>query len=397
MFKRKHFDILLARLQEHRRFIQVVAGPRQVGKSTMVKQVLRELGIPHLMVSAEAADDKKSVWINDVWQQARQTMLFNKYSEFVIAIDEIHKIDNWSEAVKLEWDADTFNDVNIKIVVLGSSRLLIKDGLTESLAGRFEMIEMYHWSFPEMRDAFDFTAEQYVYYGGYPGGASLINEEKRWMKYVKDSIVEPAITKDVLLTKRINKPALLRQLFDIGCSYSGEVISYNKILGQLQDAGNTDTLANYLQILDESRLLCGLQKYSVDKLRQYKSIPKYQVYNSALLSAQRGLPFEQVFVTPNLWGRWVESAVGTHIINQAKEYGFNCYYWRENALEVDFIVEYAHKIAAIEVKSGRRQDNAGLHELKKRVKDCTTIVVGGDAISVEQFLSADILSIFSFT
>ena len=185
MFKRKHFDILLARLQEHRRFIQVVAGPRQVGKSTMVKQVLRELGIPHLMVSAEAADDKKSVWINDVWQQARQTMLFNKYSEFVIAIDEIHKIDNWSEAVKLEWDSDTYNDVNIKVVVLGSSRLLVMDGLTESLAGRFEMIEMYHWSFTEMHDAFGFTAEQYVFYGGYPGGASLVNNEKRWMKYVR--------------------------------------------------------------------------------------------------------------------------------------------------------------------------------------------------------------------
>jgi len=389
MFKRKHFNILSTRLREPRKFIQVVAGPRQVGKSTMVKQVLSNIDAPHLIVSAEEANGNKSNWICDIWQQARQAVKLNKYSSFILAIDEIHKIDNWSEAVKLEWDADTLNDVNIKVVVLGSSRLLVKDGLTESLAGRFEIIEMYHWSFAEMRDAFGFSADQYIFYGGYPGGATLINEEKRWMKYIKDAIIEPAITKDVLLTKRIYKPALLRRLFDLGCSYSSEIVSFNKIIGQLQDAGNTDTLAHYLQILDESRLLCGLQKYSTDKIRRYNSLPKYQVYNSALLSAQNGTSFEKAYVTPALWGRWVESAIGTHIINQAREYGFNCYYWRENDLEVDFIIELDKKVVAIEVKSGRRSDNSGIHELMKRVSNCSSIVVGGASISVEQFLSTD--------
>ncbi len=207
----------------------------------------------------------------------------------MLVIDEIHKLDNWSEAVKAEWDADSMRDVNIKVVILGSSRLLIKDGLTESLAGRYELIEMEHWSFSEMREAFGMTVEQYIYYGGYPGAASLIGDEKRWRKYMRDSIIEPAITKDVLTTKRVLKPALLRQLFLLGCSYSGELLSFNKILGQLQDAGNTATLANYVQLLDESKLLAGLQQYAADDARKYKSVPKYQVYNSGLLSANSPL------------------------------------------------------------------------------------------------------------
>lgn len=394
MFKRQQATVLRSRIDEPRRFIQVIAGARQVGKSTMVKQVTGELTIPFLLATAEDAPDKNSSWISYVWQQARQAMRLNNYPEYLLVIDEIHKLDNWSEAVKAEWDADTFNDVNIKVVLLGSSRLLLKDGLTESLAGRFELIEMEHWSFNEMREAFGMSVEQYIYYGGYPGAFALIGDEKRWRKYMQDSIIEPAITKDVLTTKRVLKPALLRQLFLLGCSYSGELLSFNKILGQLQDAGNTSTLANYLQLLDESKLLCGLQQYAADDARKYKSVPKYQVYNSGLLSANNSLSFRDVYLSPDDWGKWVESAVGAYLINHADCLEYKVYFWRHNDDEVDFILQKSRKLVAIEVKSGRRQSNQGMSVFREQFHPAIELVVGGEAITIEQFLSLDLKQLF---
>ena len=321
-------------------------------------------------------------------------MRYNNYPEYLLVIDEIHKLDNWSEVVKAEWDADTMRNVNLKVILLGSSRLLLKDGLTESLAGRYELIEMEHWSFNEMREAFGMSVEQYIYYGGYPGAFSLIGDDKRWRKYMKDSIIEPAITKDVLTTKRVLKPALLRQLFILGCSYSGELLSFNKILGQLQDAGNTSTLANYLQLLDESKLLCGLQQYAADDARKYKSVPKYQVYNSGLLSANNSLSFRDVYLSPEDWGKWVESAVGAYLINNADRLEYKVYFWRHNNDEVDFILQQSRKLVAIEVKSGRRKNNEGMSEFRKQFHPDVELVVGGEAITIEQFLSLDMERLF---
>ena len=394
MFKRQQATVLQSRIAEPRRFIQVIAGARQVGKSTMVKQVTQELTIPHLLTSAEEAPDKNPAWISYVWQQARQAIRLNNYSEFLLVIDEIHKLDNWSEVVKAEWDADTMRDVNLKVVLLGSSRLLIKDGLTESLAGRYELIEMEHWSFGEMREAFGMSAEQYIYYGGYPGAATLLEDEKRWRKYMKDAIIEPAITKDVLTTKRVLKPALLRQLFQLGCAYSGELLSFNKILGQLQDAGNTSTLANYLQLLDESKLLCGLQQFAADDARKYKSVPKYQVYNSGLLSANNPLSFRDVYLSPAEWGKWVESAVGAYLVNHADRLEYKVYYWRHDSDEVDFILQRSRQLVAIEVKSGRRKMNQGLTLFREQFHPTTELVVGGETMPIEQFLLMDIERLF---
>ena len=390
MFKRQQASVLRSRIEEPRRFIQVIAGARQVGKSTMAKQVVEELTIPHLLTTAEEAPDKNPAWIRYVWQQARQAMRLNNYPEYLLVIDEIHKLDNWSEAVKAEWDADTMRNVNLKVVLLGSSRLLIKDGLNESLAGRYELIEMEHWSFTEMHTAFGATIDQYIYYGGYPGAYPLINDEKRWRKYMRDAIIEPAITKDVLTTKRVLKPALLRQLFLLGCSYSGELLSFNKILGQLQDAGNTATLANYLQLLDESKLLAGLQQYAADDARKYKSVPKYQVYNSGLLSANSSLSFRDAYLDPKKWGRWVETAVGAYLINHADRLEYKLYYWRNDDNEVDFVLQHSRKLIAIEVKSGRRQANQGMYEFAKLFHPDVELVVGGEAVSIEQFLSLDL-------
>ena len=394
MYIRSQATVLKSRIDEPRRFIQVIAGPRQVGKSTMVKQVLSGLSMPYLLTTAEEAPDKNPSWIRYVWQQARQAIRMNNYPEYLLVIDEIHKLDNWSEAVKAEWDADTMRDVNLKVVLLGSSRLLLKDGLTESLAGRYEIIEMEHWSFNEMREAFGLTVDQYIYYGGYPGAAPLIDDENRWRKYMREAIIEPAIQKDVLTTKRVLKPALLRQLFLLGCSYSGELLSFNKILGQLQDAGNTSTMANYLQLLDESKLLAGLQQYAVDDARKYRSIPKFMVYNSGLLSAAGLLSYKDAYLSPKQWGRWVETAVGAYLLNNADRLEYKVYYWRHNNAEVDFVLQRSQQVVAIEVKSGRRQANAGLAVFREQYHPNMELIVGGEAFSTEQFLALDLAKLF---
>ena len=390
MFKRVQFKVLKSRLLESRSKIQVISGPRQVGKSTMVKQVLQEIDIPYMLVSADNIDHTNTAWIGEMWATARARMRVTQTNEYLLVIDEVHKIDNWSEAVKKEWDDDTFKDLNMKVVILGSSRLLLKDGLTESLAGRYELIRMPHWSYSEMHEAFDLDIDQYIYYGGYPGGSMYIKDERRWHRYIKDSIVTPAIEKDVLRTKIIYKPALMKQLFELGCAYSGEELSLNKMIGQLQDAGNVTTLANYLTTLDESRLLRGLNKYASDNARKYNSVPKLMVYNTALFSAQSGVSFNKAFTTPKLWGRWVESAVGAHLLNQADEYDYKLYYWREREDKVDFVIEFDKQCIAIEVKSGRRTTNNGLSLFSGQFHPIHSFVVGSGGIPIEEFLTWDI-------
>lgn len=391
---RKHFGILKERILEPRKFMQVVAGPRQVGKSTLVLQVLKDLSIPHSMLAADAVKPEDSDWIHRVWEAARTTMMLQGADEYLLVIDEVQKIYNWSEIVKLEWDSDTRNGINLKLVLLGSSRLLLKKGLTESLAGRYELIRMPHWSFGEMRDAFGFTLDEYIYYGGYPGAAHLIRDERRWRKYIKDSLVSPAIEKDVIMTTNIYKPALMKQLFELGCSYSAEILSLTKLMGQLQDAGNVTTLSSYLEILDECALLTALYKYANDDSRKRNSIPKYQVYNNALMTAYVGRGFAIDRVDTRAWGRWVESAVGAHLMSMADELGYDVYYWRENSRgdnkEVDFIISYRGRLTAIEVKSGRRGMNSGLPAFTAAFHPDKSLVVGTGGVSLEDFLGCDI-------
>ena len=394
MYRRAQFDELAARLAEPRRMIQVICGPRQVGKSTMVKQVLQKTTIPHTAVSADSISEENTAWIGEVWETARARMRIGRHAEHLLVIDEVHKIDNWSEEVKRQWDTDTFNEVNLKVVLLGSSRLLLKDGLTESLAGRYEMIRMPHWSYREMHDAFGLDVEHYIFFGGYPGGAPLMKNETRWRRYIKDSIIAPAVERDILTTKTVYKPELMKQLFELGCTYSGEEISLTKLLGQLQDAGNVTTLANYLTTLAESQLLCGLQKYANDNARKYNSVPKLYVYNTSLLSALSGVTFEKVYTAPKEWGRWVESAVGAHILNYAEEPDYRVYYWRDRDKEVDFVIESNRQCVAIEVKSGWRTTNAGLPEFVKRFNPVYSLVVGSGGVPVEEFLQWNISELF---
>ena len=401
-YVRKQFATLKERILEPRKFMQVVAGPRQVGKSTLVGQVLEQISISHVTEVADGVNPKDSDWIHRIWEAARATMMIRGIEEYLLVIDEVQKIENWSEMVKREWDADTRNRVNLKVVLLGSSRLLLKKGLTESLAGRYELIRMPHWSLQEMRDAFGVTLDEYIYFGGYPGPAHMIKDERRWRKYIKDSLVAPAIEKDVIMTSNIYKPALMKQLFELGCSYSAEILSLTKLMGQLQDAGNVTTLAGYLEILDECALLTALQKNANDEARKRGSIPKFQVYNNALLTAYKGRSFVTDRTDTKAWGRWVESAVGAHLLSMADELNYDVYYWREpsrnkdeNDKEVDFIIDNGGELTAIEVKSGRRGMNAGLPDFVEAFKPKRSFVVGTGGVSLEDFLGCEIETILN--
>jgi len=395
MFVRSEYLEVKKRLEEQRMFIQVIAGPRQVGKSTLVEQVLSRTTIPYNSFSADNELNVTQAWISNVWDVARNEMTVRHEPEHILVIDEVQKIDNWSEVVKKEWDRDTREKRNLKVLLLGSSRLLLKKGLTESLAGRFELVRMGHWSFQEMRGAFGWTLDQYIYFGGYPGTVPLISNETRWKKYVRDSLIESALANDVLGTTTVYKPVLLKRLFELGCSYSGELLSLTKMMGQLQDKGNVTTLANYIQVLDECHLLAGLQKYSGDTARRYASVPKYQVYNNALMNVYSTANFEEQRLDLEKWGRLVESAVGSHLLNYADKLDYKVYYWREKDNEVDFIVERDRKVWAIEVKSGKRGMNKGLGLFREAFNPYRAFVIGTDGISVEDFLSANLDDFFA--
>lgn len=384
-FTRPQAAILAARLAEPRRFIQVVAGPRQVGKTTLVQQVIDRLTIPVRQASADEPTLRSPDWIVQQWDAAR--LVESTSGEAVLVLDEIQKIPGWSETVKRLWDEDTRHKRQLRVVLLGSAPLLITHGLTESLAGRFEILPLSHWSFSEMQEAFGWTLDDYLFHGGYPGAAPLIADANRWSRYVQDSLVETSISRDVLLLTRVDKPVLLRRVFDLGCRYSGQILSYTKMLGQLQDAGNTTTLAHYLDLLAGAGMVCGLPKFAGDAARSRASSPKLQVLNTALMTVAAGHTRERAKADREHWGRLVESAVGAHLANAAMRGECTLYYWRERNHEVDFIVQAANKLTAIEVKSGRAPEvHAGMAEFAKAFRPDRQLLVGGDGIGVAEFL-----------
>ena len=383
-FRRPQAAQLARRLAEPRRFIQVVAGARQVGKTTLVQQVTEASKVPVRFASADEPTLRGAEWIAQQWEAAR---LAAGPGGAILVIDEVQKAVGWAESVKRLWDEDTRARRPLKVVLLGSAPLLVQQGLTESLAGRFEILRLPHWSLAEMRAAFGFSVDQYVYFGGYPGAAPLAREPDRWRRYVLDALVETTIARDVLLLTRVDKPALLRRLFELGCRYSGQVLSYTKMLGQLQDAGNTTTLAHYLELLGGAGLLTGLAKFAGRAVRQRGTSPKFQVLNTALTSVQSGLSFEEARTDREFWGRLVESAVGAHLANAAAAGQCELFYWRERNHEVDFVVRAGRALTAIEVKSGRGRDtHPGLAAIAAAFRPMRTLLVGGDGIGLEEFL-----------
>jgi predicted AAA+ superfamily ATPase len=388
MFQRPNSELLQKRLMEPRRFIQILAGPRQVGKTTMVRQVLDATTLQSHYASADEPTLRSAVWVDQQWEIARlQTKVDGgKRRETLLVLDEVQKIPHWSEQVKRLWDEDTARGIPLKVILLGSSPLLIQRGLTESLAGRFETIAATHWLFSEMRDAFGWDLDTYIYYGGYPGAAPLIEDRERWARYIIDSLVETTISRDILLMSRVDKPALLRRMFLLGCDYSGQILSFQKMLGQLHDAGNTTTLAHYLELLAGAGMVTGLYKYSGNKIRQRGSSPKMQVFNTALQSAHALLPLERLILERDIWGRMVESAVGTHILNSTKGTGIETLYWREGNHEVDFVLRRGDAVVGIEVKSGRsRQSLPGMAAFMREFPSGRSLLVGGQGIPLEEF------------
>ena len=306
----------------------------------------------------------------------------------LLVLDEVQKVSDWSNVVKLLWDADTHAGVPLKVVLLGSAPLLIQSGLTESLAGRFELIPVPHWSFGEMHEAFGWNLEQYIFYGAYPGSAELIASPERWRRYVTDSLIETTISRDILLMTRVDKPALLRRLFHLGCAYSGQILSYQKMLGQLTDAGNTVTLAHYLDLLQGAGMVAGLSKYAHGIIRQRGSSPKLQVLNTALMTAQDNRTITEARQDGDYWGRLVESSVGAHLLNTSFGSDIELTYWRERSQEVDFILRQGKTITAIEVKSGRRPEALpGMEAFAKQFKPKRKLLVGGQGIPLDEFLS----------
>jgi hypothetical protein len=370
-----------------RRFLQVVAGPRQVGKTTLVRQVLAELRLPAVQVSADEPSLRGRGWIEQQWEAARLLAKESGRRGAVLSLDEVHKVPGWSETVKRLWDEDSARSLPVKVVLMGSAPLLIQRGLDESLAGRFEVLRLPHWSLLEMREAFGWPLERYLFFGGYPGAAPLVRAPRRWARYLKDALIETTISRDVLLLTRVDKPALLRQLFELACSYSGQELSYQKMLGQLQDAGNTTTLAHYLELLAAAGMVTGLQKFAADRARRRASSPKLQVLNTALLTAQSGLTPREARADPEFWGRVVESAVGAHLANAAATGLCELFYWREGDLEVDFVVRAGRRVTAIEAKSGRRRGRLpGVEAFDSAFRPDRKLLVGGDGIPLESFL-----------
>lgn len=384
-YHRPQSDVLARRLKEPRRFIQVVAGPRQVGKTTLVQQVVETAKAPVQFASADEPTLRGSEWIAQQWEAAR---LMAGAKGAVLVLDEVQKITGWSEVVKRLWDEDTRKRRPVKVVLLGSAPLLIQRGLSESLAGRFEVLYLPHWSAAEMHAAFGWTVERSIFYGGYPGAAPLADDHARWVRYVRDALIETTLARDVLLLSRVDKPALLRRLFDLGCRYSGQILSYTKMVGQLQDAGNTTTLAHYLDLLGGAGMLVGLPKYAGAAARSRASSPKLQVLDTALLTALSGYTFEEARADREFWGRLVESAVGAHLANATAAGECELFYWRDRNREVDFVARAGRRLTAIEVKSGRATDTLpGMEAFAGAFKPQRKLLVGGDGIPVEEFLT----------
>jgi predicted AAA+ superfamily ATPase len=407
---------LKKRLSEPVRFINILAGPRQVGKTTIIRDLIppaspygyyisvdeeAEVSISSINNTSSTISPpqkKDADWLRHYWREARdravkwaEICLRNNTSTqnqpYIFAIDEIQKIDQWSEIVKGLWDEDRANDHNMHVVLLGSAPLLIQKGLSESLAGRYELMTISHWCFSEMQEAFDFSLEEFIYFGGYPGSATLIHEESRWRSYVRESLIQPNIEKDIVQMVRIKNPALLKQLFELGCHYSGQELSLTKMIAQLNEAKHTVTLADYLQLLTQAKLLAGLHKYAAKEVRKRNSAPKLIVFNTALMSAIQDYTFAEAQADRSYWGRLVESSIGAHLLNTCDN-DTSVHYWRDGSDEVDFILTRGRKVTAIEVKSSANPGRArGLELFTQRNPPARTILVGKGGVSLSEFMS----------
>ena len=396
MFERQHLQILKSRMAESRRRMQIIMGPRQVGKSTLVGQFAESTAAPYDLFSADGVNRFDKSWIPEHWQQARLKMDIHQEDEHILIIDEIQKIQGWSEQVKKEWDEDTRNRRNLKVILLGSSRLLLQQGLEESLEGRFETIKMGYWEWQEMKQAFGFSMDEYIFFGGFPGLAQDIKDEDRWRNLMEDSIISPILSRDILEIDEIRNPALLRQVFELACTESAKELSLTKMQGTM-NSGTVPTIKNYLDILDKSMTVRPLQNYSPLPVKTKLSVPKMQVFNNAFRNRYTSFSFEQARLDSAEWGRLVESTVGAYLVNRSVIDNFDLFYWRnEKKQECDYVLRKGQSLVAIEVKSSHADDTAGYEKFKQLFSDrlASAFIVGPEGLPLEDFFSFDLKTLF---
>lgn len=407
-FRRSQVDTLRGRLLEPPHQLIVVTGARQTGKATAVQQALSSARLPYRYEAADTPDESGSLpvphlsrddsgrsapssvvrdrlWLEDLWRDSRRHA-WSSPRGFVLVVDGVQTVAGWSDAVKGLWDADRVSGCPLRVVILRSTPMSMSAGLSESLAGRFEPVRVTHWTFPEMSDAFGVDLEQYVYFGGYPSSARLLHDSEGWRAHVRDELITPTIERDVLSMRRINKPGLLERLLELGATYSGQRLSYNRMLSQLEDAGNTTTLARYLTLLSGAGLLIGLSKHT-DRLALAKSSsPKLNVLNTAVMAVTSGYTFDEARADRSQWSRMVESAVGAHLLNTASP-RTEVRYWRDGSHEVDFVLRRGPRTVVVEVNGGRESTpRSGLAEFEKRFDPQGALIIGKD-VELGEFLS----------
>ncbi len=383
-FKRDIVCDLEKGLREMPQFLQIVIGPRQVGKTTAVMQVAERLGWPKVVASADEPLPPGPEWVESQWRMARVKEAGDG-GPILLVLDEIQKVAGWSEVIKRLWDEEQTRKGRIRVVLLGSSALQLHQGMTESLAGRYFLHRCMHWTLPECAKAFGWSLDDWLLWGGYPGAAALAGDESLWRRYVTDSLVEAVLARDVMTGHRIAKPVLLRHLFALACAYPSQVVSYNKMLGQLVDAGNTTTLAGYVAALETAFLLSGLQAWSGSAVKQRSSSPKLILWNNALIHAMSRRTAVDVRADAGWRGRLVENAVGAHLLCHLPNMGYSVHYWREGNAEVDFVVARPGKLWALEVKSGRGGKTPGLPAFRKRFPESEALLIGGGGVPLEEF------------
>ncbi len=388
--ERKLVSELIDLLENERALIQIVAGPRQVGKTTAAEQVVEKLGWPSVFEAADLAPPPGPEWIETHWNRARGL----DGSKVLLVLDEVQKVHGWSETVKRLWDEECRSGGSVRPILLGSSALLLQRGASESLAGRFFLHRCTHWSWPECREAFAWDLDQWIYFGGYPGAAPLAQDESKWSRYVSDSLIETVIAKDVLQMETIAKPALLRNLFGLATSFPAQILSYNKMLGQLHDAGNTTTLAGYVHLLEKAFLLSGLELFSMGHQRKRGSSPKLVFWNNGLICAPSAKRFHEARDDASWWGRLVENAVGVMLLNGLPRPAYKLTYWRKAGSEVDYVVQHGAKTWGMEVKSGQPGKLSGLDAFRREYPAAECLVIGSGGIPLDEFFERPSLSWF---
>jgi hypothetical protein len=388
-FERSLVPLLVREFEKQQPVFQVLTGPRQVGKTTIAHQVMDKLPFPFIYASADSPLPPGAEWIETQWRRA-EVEADRSRGPVLLVLDEVQKVRGWSESLKSVWDAARRSPRDIRLMVLGSSALLIREGLSESLAGRFFLHRCSHWTFQECVDAFGWDLPRWLYFGGYPGAAAFSDDERKWKRYVTDSLIETVLARDVLQLQKITKPTLLRHLFALAATFPAQILSYNKMLGQLHDAGNTTTLAHYIRLLETAFLVSGLELFSRGSIRKRGSSPKLLLWNNALITALSNRSFDESNSDAIWWGRLVENAVGGHIVNNLYPVDYSITYWRHGENEVDFVIARGTELCAIEVKSGRSGKVSGLEAFRARYPDARLIVVGGNGIPLHDFFSTPV-------